>query len=160
MKWLGPWLHAKGADKKVLYLHRCQKRFNCSKAAWGHEFKSQSREPNCLLILSLISTWHPCTVPAHQSVQINTASLHTLQQDDANLGWESVICRIPESTNLSSKGCYSGHATLFTSKTPVFIRSVLSRLYMKPDSLRVHWMPLSVLQAQQDTAGRILSIYI
>lgn len=108
---------------------------------------------------TLTSACHPRAAPAHPSMQNNTASLRTLQQGNANLGWDSGICRIPESPNLASKGCYSGNATRFSIKAPVFIRPVLSRLCTEPVSLRVHWMPSSVLQAQQDTAGDI-HIYI
>lgn len=98
---------------------------------------------------TLTGTWHRRTAPAHRSVQINTASLNTLQQDDGHLGWDSDMCWIPESPSLASKGCYPGNQ----QSSRLYQTCLIQTLYMELVSFRAHWMPLSVLQVQQDTAG-------
>ena len=129
MKWPGPWLHAKDADEKLQCLcGGCQKRVSGAPLPGCLGTRIQSAEQSQLPPDTLTGTWHPRTAPALRAGHVNTASLHALQQDGANLGWGSVVCQIPKSPNPASKGCCPGNATLIASKAPVFVRPVSPRL--------------------------------
>lgn len=102
------------------------------------------------------ASWHPHWQLA--SLCSTTSVVHANKQGYTATSWKSRICQIVVSPSLASKRCYSGNSSLFTSKAPIFIRPVLPRLGTQ-SQFKVHWMPLWVLQLQQNTAGDILPLY-
>lgn len=155
MKWPWPWLQAKGADEKLV-------------STWGMSEEGQpysvTRLPGDMNSIcrteSQTASWHPHRHLAspHSASSPVRANKHSFPEHTAARWWTFGLrlSNVPDSwvTKPGLEGMlpWERHSE-HQQSSRLYQTCLIQTLYMEPVSFRAHWMPLSVLQVQQDTAG-------